>query len=103
MNYILAILAGLIYGGLAGYLKYLFLWRKVIKDESASITQSQIYTKMIISNLANVVVLLIVFLLRDTIPLDFVWVLLAAAVALSLTGKLAPMKTIVEHVKEGAS
>lgn len=98
MNYILAVLAGLIYGGLAGYIKYLFLWRKVIKDESVSVTQSQVYTKMIISNLANVAVLLIVFLLRNTIPLDFVWVLLGAAVALSLTGKLAPMKTIVEHV-----
>lgn len=98
MNYILAVLAGLIYGGLAGYIKYLFLWRKVIKDENVSVTQSQVYTKMIISNLANVAVLLIVFLLRNTIPLDFVWVLLGAAVALSLTGKLAPMKTIVEHV-----
>lgn len=98
MNYILAILAGLVYGGLAGYLKYLFLWRKVIKNEKVSVTQSQVYTKMIISNLANVAVLLIVFLLRNTIPLDFVWVLLGAAAALSLTGKLAPMKTIVEHV-----
>lgn len=98
MNYILAILAGLVYGGLAGYLKYLFLWRKVIKNEKVSVTQSQVYTKMIISNLANVAVLLIVFLLRNTIPLDFVWVLLGAATALSLTGKLAPMKTIVEHV-----
>ena len=57
-----------------------------------------------ISYAINVVTLLIVFLLRDMLPWDFMAVMIAAAVMLSLTGKLAPMSEIIGRVEEvGAS
>ena len=53
-----------------------------------------------ISSLINILILAFIFISRNIVPCDFMIMLLAAAIALSLTGKLAPMKTIAEHIKE---
>lgn len=103
MYYVLSALAGLLFGGLAGYIKYFLLWRKLVRDESAVITSKQLYLRMGISSVVNIVILAVVFFARKVVPLDFVVMILATAIALSLTGKLSPMKTIAEHVKEDSS
>ena len=100
MYYVVSALAGLAFGGLTGYIKYFVLWRKLIRNESAVLTSRQLYLKMGISSLINILILAFIFISRNIVPCDYMIMLLAAAIALSLTGKLAPMKTIAEHIKE---
>lgn len=101
MDYIWGVLAGLAFGGLAGIIKYFALWHRTLNaPEDRGIKPSSVYTRMIISNIANVAVLAAVFFLRACMPFDYVAALLGAAVGLSLAGKLAPMKKITAHVRE---
>ena len=51
----------------------------------------------------NAAALLSIFLARDEIPWNYMAVLIAAAVMISLIGKLAPMNEIVSHLEEGES
>ena len=101
MDYIWGVLAGLAFGVLAGIIKYFALWHRTLNaPEDRGIKPSSVYTKMIISNVVNVAVLAVVFILRKHLPFDFATALLGAAVGLSLAGKLAPMKKITAHVRE---
>ena len=101
MDYIWGVLAGLVFGGLAGIIKYFALWHRTLNaPEDRGIKPSSVYTKMIISNVVNVAVLAAVFFLRAYMPFDYVAALIGTAVGLSLAGKLAPMKKITGHVRE---
>ena len=101
MEYVWGALAGLAFGGLAGIIKYFALWhRSLSAPEDRGIKPSSVYTKMIISNVVNVAVLAVVFIVRKHLPFDFATALLGVAVGLSLAGKLAPMKKITAHVRE---
>ena len=101
LDYVWGVLAGLAFGGLAGIIKYFALWHRTLNaPEDRGIKPSSVYTKMIISNVVNVAVLAVVFILRKHLPFDFATALLGAAVGLSLAGKLAPMKKITAHVRE---
>lgn len=101
MEYVWGAIVGLAFGGLIGIIKYCALWRKTAKaSEDAGITASYVYLRMIISNIINVAVLAVVFLLREHIPFDFVAALFGVAVGLSISGKLAPMKKIMRHIRE---
>lgn len=92
-------LAGLVYGFLIGFAKYTFLWKTIIKSDN-ELTSGALYARMGISWATNFAALLVVFLIRNIIPLNFAAVLIASAVGLSLSGKLAPVGEIVSHVKE---
>ncbi len=85
--YVLGALVGAAVGGAAGVLKYLFLWRPWQK-KPASRTEKSLYLRMLISNGVNVVVLVGLFLLRNVLPFPFYAVIIAAALALSVSGKL---------------
>ena len=101
MEYIWGALAGLAFGGLIGAIKYYVLWHKTAKaPQSSEITSSYVYIRMIISNVINVAALAIVFLLRDIICFSFVAALFGAAVGLSIAGKLAPIKKVMQHIRE---
>lgn len=91
--------AGLAYGFLVGYIKYAGLWKKVIKSKK-ELTMGALYLHMGIGYAVNVVALLFVFLLRNIMPFNFMAAIIATAVGLSLSGKLAPIGEIMEHVKE---
>ena len=95
-------LAGAAYGGLIGALKYTALWKRILKGNK-KISQGTMYQHMGLSYAINALTLLLVFLLRDTIPWDFAVVIVSAAIMLSLVGKLAPMSEIVNHVEEPVS
>ena len=56
---------------------------------------------MIASNIINIAVLATVFLLRDIMSFSFVAALFGAAVGLSIAGKLAPVRKIIQHIREG--
>ena len=92
MEYALAIVCGIIYGGTIGVCKYLFLWRKVIKAKDDEVFKpGTIYLRMGISYAVNIIALLIIYLLRNTIPLDFVWLIVSAAISLSVTGRMSSL------------
>lgn len=92
-------LAGLAYGFLVGYIKYACLWKRIIKSDK-EIAMGALYLHMGIGYAINVVTLLFVFLFRNIMPFNFMAAMLATAVGLSLSGKLAPVGEIMEHVKE---
>ncbi len=101
MEYVWGALAGLGFGGLIGAVKYYVLWHRATKaPQDNEITSSYVYIRMIISNVINVATLAIVFLLRDIVCFSFVATLLGAAVGLSIAGKLAPIKKVMQHIRE---
>ena len=92
MEYALAVFCGVIYGGAIGVCKYLFLWRKVIKaKDDEEIKIGSIYIRMGVSYAVNIIALLIIYLLRNTIPLNFVWFIVSAAISLSLAGRMSSL------------
>ena len=97
MEYIWGALAGALYGGIVGLLKYLILWRGIFhpKDES-KVTTKAVYTRMMISYVINVVTLVAVYFVRNIIPFDFVAFAVATAVGLSVSGKAFSIRKVVE-------
>ncbi|MDO4581984.1 MAG: hypothetical protein Q4B96_05325 [Bacillota bacterium] len=91
MTYVIGAAAGLLYGGLCGWLKYFFLWQPIMKGRRAA-DGRHIYGAIIISMAANIVILLAVFFLRGLLPFSYEAALIAAAVALSLLGRLSPLR-----------
>lgn len=94
-----SVVAGLTYGFIVGCLKYAILWRKNLKSNE-KMERGALYLRMGIGYAVNVAALLFVFLMRNIMPLDFASTVVAAAVAMSLAGKLAPMNRILDCVKE---
>lgn len=92
--------AGLVYGAAIGYVKYVALWKRTIKNK-ASISMSAVYRRMAISYVVNFVALLFVFLVRNMLPIDFMWPLIGAAISLSVSARFAPMHEVMKHVKPG--
>ena len=58
---------------------------------------------MLLSNGANVLILLIVFLVRNMIPFEFISTILGTAVGLSVVIKISPEWDIRKKIKEDAS
>lgn len=88
-EYIISIFAGAIYGIGIGFLKYITLWKKMLNaPEETKFKSSAVTLRMIISYTVNIVTLLLVYFLRNVIPLDFTFVIIAAAIGLSLSGKI---------------
>ncbi len=88
MEYVWAVVMGVLYGGFVGVCKYLFLWRKVIhpKDDW-ELTTKRMYTRMFLSMAINTATLLLVYFTRNILPVDFVTFAIATALALSLSGR----------------
>ena len=99
MSVIEGILAGLTYGLVVGLIKYASLWKSIIKSKK-ELTLGALYLRMGIGYAINVVALLFVFLIRNLVPLNFMAMILSAAIGLSVAGKLAPIRERVASVKE---
>lgn len=96
---IIGALVGLGYGFLAGFLKYQIIWRGANR-EGSEVTTKGVYIRMGCSYLADVLILLAIFLARNAIPFDYFWTLLTAAIGLSVSTRLVPMRSIAGRVKE---
>ena len=99
MTYITGALAGAALGSLIGFLKYIILWKKMLGSDK-TLGMGVLYRHIIISGMINTVTLLAVFLLRNVLPCDFTAMIIATAVALSIAGKLTPVREVVGQVKE---
>ena len=98
--YIISAVAGLVYGALMGGLKYIALWRKIIiAGPNEEITARAIYIRMPIDYGINVMTFVILFLVRNIIlPLDFAVTAIAAAVSLSLIGRVFSIRKVFDKI-----
>lgn len=98
MEYALAVVFGILYGGAVGVCKYLFLWRKALKtEEKWELTPGGMYSRMTASYAINVATLLLVYFLRNIIPFDFVIFAISTALALSLAGKAFSLQKVYKR------
>ncbi len=104
MDYVLGAVAGLIFGAAAGYVKYLLVWRKIVKaGDDEKVEGSSLVSRMIISSACDAAILLVVFLLRNLIPLEFITTILGTGVGLAIVITLSPERDIRKKIKEDAS
>lgn len=101
LEYVWGAAAGLVYGGCVGFLKYIFLWRKLLNPkDNTPIKSTAIYGRMFISYFINLAALLAVYLLRDIMPFEFVSTAIGAAVGLSISGKIFSIQKIYRKAGE---
>ncbi|QHI72447.1 hypothetical protein [Aminipila terrae] len=99
MEYVIGAIVGILYGGLAGFLKYIFLWRKLVKETDNTIKIGAVTTRLIISYVVNAIILLVTFLVRNMIPFDFIALVVATAFTLVLAGKLFSVQKILQKTE----
>ena len=66
MQYVVGIAAGLVYGGGIGLLKYVILWRKIIKDKDKTVGMSMVTKRLIASSVINVVTMVLTLVFRHS-------------------------------------
>lgn len=95
--YVYGAIAGLGFGAIVGFLKYLFVWKPLYnkainpqinefgqkKDSAASI-----YIHYFISMAVNILALFLVYYFRRELPFSYAAVLVGTAAALSITSRL---------------
>lgn len=96
LTYVFGAIAGLIVGGLAGYLKNRFLWRRYMTGDSSSDAEAGqvggIYARSMISSAVNIVTLVLVFLVRDVVPFSETAFLIGTAAGLVAMNKVLVFK-----------
>ncbi len=96
MNYILGAVAGIIFGGIIGTLKSLFIWHKYEKggnaDEAGAAGANSIYARAMISYFVNILTLLVAFLVRNIVPFDGIAFLIATALTLAIMNHIWALK-----------
>lgn len=101
MEYVIGAIAGAIFGGAVGAGKYFFLWRKLLNpkyEPKTNFTATTIYIKMGASYIINILTLLIVFLLRDVMPFDFVAAIIATAIVLSISSRVFSINKVADNI-----
>ncbi len=79
MNYVLPIFLGLVWGALFALLGGLILRRALAKNTNAAVlTGTLLRTALDLASLG------LIFLLREYLPFDWQWMMIAAAVSLSI-------------------
>lgn len=91
MDFLIGGIIGLVYGALFALLKHIILWRPLLNGKK-EFTQNRLLAAQLISLLANVLALLIVFLMRNILPYSFSVVLITTAFALIITSRLLTMQ-----------
>lgn len=96
MSYALGVVAGLVFGGIAGQLKNLFIWRRYLQKSVSRNTDPEglggLYTRAFISYFVNILVLTAAFLLRDTFPFNGIAFLVGTAIALATMNKVLSLQ-----------
>ncbi len=95
--YVYGLVAGLVYGGTVGFMKYIFLWRKFFVNPENQTNSTGLFKRMIISYIINFIALVVVLLVKDRIPFEFMSTAIGTAIALSLSGRLFPLHKIIKN------
>ena len=96
MNYVLGAVAGIVFGGIVGTLKSLFIWHKYEKGDSDPnadpASANSIYARAMISYFTNILTLLVAFLVRNIVPFDGIAFLIATALTLAAMNHMWALK-----------
>ena len=96
MNYVLGAVAGIVFGGIVGTLKSLFIWHKYEKGgsdpNSGPAEANSIYARAMISYFTNILTLLVAFLVRNIVPFDGIAFLIATALTLAAMNHMWALK-----------
>ncbi|HIU25502.1 MAG TPA: hypothetical protein IAC50_03245 [Candidatus Copromorpha excrementigallinarum] len=110
MTYVIGAVAGLLFGGVIGHLKNLFIWQSYMKKDAAGKLKGngmgELYTRFLVSFGVNVASLLAAFLMRNIVPFDGIAFIIGTAIALSvmnkvLAGRQKKMENMQKEVGEG--
>ena len=95
LTYVIGALAGLVLGALVGHLKNHFIWKKYLKrgsgSEATGSEATALYSRLITSNIVNVLTLVIAFFLMDLLPFDGIAFLIGTAAALTIMSRVLTM------------
>ncbi|MCI8647299.1 MAG: hypothetical protein HFE76_11065 [Firmicutes bacterium] len=106
MEYALGAVAGLIFGGLIGQLKNLFIWKKYLRESASSGAEANtvggLYARAGISYFVNILTLAAAFFLRNAVPFHGLAFLVGTAIALTVMNKVlaASYKRFEDKQKE---
>lgn len=106
MEYALGTVAGLIFGGLIGQLKNLFIWKKYLRESASSRAEANtvggLYARAGISYFVNILTLAAAFFLRNAVPFHGLAFLVGTAIALTVMNKVlaASYKRFEDKQKE---
>jgi len=96
LSYVLGAVAGIVFGGIVGTLKSLFIWHKYEKGGSDSgsgpAEANSIYARAMISYFTNILTLLVAFLVRNIVPFDGIAFLIATALTLAAMNHMWALK-----------
>lgn len=95
MTYVIGAVAGLVFGGIVGTLKSLFIWRKYsnVKDPNEDpASANSIYARAMISYFVNILTLLVAFFVRNIVPFDGIAFLIATALTLAIMNHVWAIK-----------
>lgn len=86
MSYVIGAVVGLTAGALIGHLKNILIWKGYVnKDDGSQGNESaQVYSRAMISYFVNILVLVIVFFLRNLMPWNWMVCLVAVATGMAL-------------------
>ena len=90
MSYVLGAAVGIAVGFIVGYLKYVLLWKRYsyVGDDAHTVKASKVYLYQIISFIADVLTLLIIFILKNELPFYWRTCLLGAGTGLTVASIL---------------
>lgn len=93
MEYAIGAVVGLIFGGIIGQLKNLFIWHKYLREsaddaEPIQANSTGLYARAGISYFVNILTLAAAFFLRNVLPFNGLVFLVGTAVALTVMNKM---------------
>ena len=92
MAYVTGAIAGLLFGGIIGYLKALFIWKKYLKnaakDRAGEYEAGNVYGRAMISYFVNILTLVAAFLLRNIVPFNGIAFIIGTAVSLAAMNQI---------------
>ena len=95
MEYLIGAAVGIALGGGIGLFFYGAFWRKIIKEKKAE-ESGRIYTKLIVGYTLIFIVLVLLFLLKKTLPFSYITAFFGAAASFGATEFLHPVSKIME-------
>ena len=92
LTYIIGAAAGLIFGGIIGLLKNIFIWQRYLQKSASSNCQEtgavDVYIRAMVSYFVNILTLVIAFFIRNVLPFDGIAFLIGTAAALVIMNKV---------------
>lgn len=96
MTYVIGAVAGIVFGGIIGALKSLFIWHKYEQrgydPNSDPDSVGTVYARAMVSYVVNILTLLAAFLVRNIVPFDGIAFLIATALTLALMNHISVLR-----------